>query len=80
MVVRSDDGRMFFLASKDARRMKLSARDTRAMKTILSGQGRGKTRAGANPTGCSKTLRWLLSHNPKTPSWKKVSVWWMKNC
>ena len=80
IVVRSDDGRMFFLTSKDERRTKLSARDARVVETIQSRRSRGKAKTSANPTGCSKTLRWLLSHNPKTPAWKKVSVWWMKNC
>lgn len=80
LIVHSSDGRLFFLSTKDVRRAKISPRDTRSIEKMLSKQdGRGR-RSEEGSSGCTKTLRWLLTHNPKSINWRKVSVWWMKNC
>ncbi len=78
LIVHSSDGRLFFLTSKDVRRAKISPRAGRAIEKML--QGSEGNRRSANSSPCSKTLRWLLSHNPKSVNWRRVSVWWMKNC
>ena len=79
LIVHSDNGRLFFLSSKDVRRTKISPRDSRSLEKMLSKQGGGR-RGAESSSGCTKTLRWLLSHNPKSVNWRRVSVWWMKNC
>jgi hypothetical protein len=79
LIVHTNDGRLFFLSSKDVRRTKISPRDSRSLEKMLSKQGGGR-RSAEDSSGCTKTLRWLLSHNPKSVNWRKVSVWWMKNC
>ena len=79
LIVHSMDGKLFFLTSKDVRRTKISSRDGRTLQRIMTKQagGRQSAKSGA---GCAKTLRWLLSHNPKSVNWRKVSAWWISNC
>lgn len=78
LIVHSNDGRLFFLTSKDVRRAKISPRAGRAIEKMM--QGSAGDRRSAKNSPCAKTLRWLLSHNPKSVNWRRVSVWWMKNC
>lgn len=80
LMVHSNDGRLFFLSGKDVRRTKISPRDSRSIEKMLNKEDGGGRRSAERSSGCTKTLRWLLSHNPKSVNWRKVSVWWMKNC
>jgi hypothetical protein len=78
-IVHSTDGHLFFLTSKDARRTRISSRDGRTLQRIMTKQEVGRQSA-KSASGCTKTLRWLLSHNPKSVNWRKVSAWWISNC
>ena len=77
--VRSNKGDLFFLASKDIRRTKISAREGRAIEKMMSHPVSGRQSAKGS-SSCGKTLQWLLTHSPKSANWRRVSVWWMKNC
>jgi hypothetical protein len=79
LIAHSTDGRLFFLTSKDARRTKISSRGGRTIQKILTNQDGGRQSA-ESALGCTRTLRWLLSHNPKSVNWRKVSTWWISNC
>lgn len=80
LIVHSTDGRLFFLTSKDAQRTRISSREGRTLQRIMTKQEGGGRQSAKSGLGCTKTLRWLLSHNPKSVNWRKVSAWWISNC
>ncbi len=79
LIAHADDGRLFFLSSKDVRRTRVSARTRVMVERILAKQDRGR-RSDTQTFGCTKTLRWLLTHNPNSVQWRKVGAWWLKAC
>lgn len=81
LMAHSEDGRLFFLSSKDAKRTEVSGRDRRTLRNIITKQnGVPRRHSQKVPVACGKTHRWLLSHSPKSKGWRMVSTWWLKNC
>jgi hypothetical protein len=81
LVVRSEDGRYFFLSEEEMERTALSAEDSgRANDVLKKAGGGGNAAPELIPSSCRRLLKWLLSHNPKTTTWRKYSAIWINEC
>jgi hypothetical protein len=80
LIVRSQDGRFFFLSEEELKRTALSAEDSAAAKELFKKSGEGPIAPQLSPGSCRRLVQWLLNHNPKTQSWRRASVIWMNEC
>ena len=77
VLVRSQDGEYFFLAQSDQERLRVYSENKDAVEKMFSAGPSAPPSAAVN---CARTFKWLLSHNPNSMHWRKVSVIWMANC
>jgi hypothetical protein len=80
LIVRSQDGRFFFLSEEEMKRTVLSAEDSERANDVLKKSGEGKLTAQLSKGSCGRLLQWLLNHNPRSTSWRRASVIWINEC
>ncbi len=80
LVVRSGDGRFFFLSEEEMKRTALSAEDSGRAKDVLKKSGEGNIAPQLSKGSCGRLLTWLQSHNPHSTAWRRASVIWMNEC
>jgi hypothetical protein len=78
LVVRSADGRVFFLRDTDVKRTAVKGRAGAEAKEVWEKQA---SHPPVNALSrCGKVLRWLLTHDPDSENWRRVSGWWIGHC
>jgi hypothetical protein len=84
LVVRSSDGRAFFLTEEEIDRKALTPEVTAAIAAIFEKKATGGLRnremLPGNEEYCAGITLWLLTHEPDNEHWRKVSVIWMNEC
>ena len=80
LVVRSEDGRFFFLSEEEMKRTALSAEDSERTRDVLKKSGQGIISPELSRGSCGRLLTWLLNHNPHSQNWRRASVIWMNEC
>ena len=77
-IVRTTDGRVLFLTTKEVKKCTVARNHHAPLKRLRA--------RGTHPTtlrraaGCRAFRRWLLTHNPNTKFWREVYVDWVNNC
>ena len=80
LIVRSEDGRFFFLSEEEMKRTALSAEDSGRANDVLKKSAGGNIAPELSRGSCGRLLKWLLNHNPNSTTWRRASVIWMNEC
>ena len=80
LIVRSEDGRVFFLSEEEIKRTALSAEDSERAKALLKKSGGGPISPELSRRSCARLLTWLLHHNPHSQFWRSASGIWINEC
>jgi hypothetical protein len=80
LVVRSLDGRSFFLTEEEIDRKAVTSEANAEIAAIFGKASGVVLTPFDNEEYCAGMLDWLVTHDPYNEHWRKVSVLWMNQC
>jgi hypothetical protein len=78
LLVRSNDGQSLFIPNSDIKRFAVKSDSIEKFWSHRSNTGVAQAE-GLSPY-CRMLSGWLLTHDPDSETWRKVSVKWMNYC
>jgi hypothetical protein len=80
LVVRSLDGRFFFLTEEEMDRKAVAVEANATIAAIFGKAGGGGVASPAKYVSCADMLDWLLTHEPVGEYWRRYSAIWIEYC
>jgi hypothetical protein len=80
LIVRSHDGRCFFLTNEEVNRKAVVPEGDAAIAKIFGKSGGSGVAAPAKYVSCNDMLTWLVTHDPFTEYWRRYSAIWAEYC
>ena len=80
LIVRSHDGRSFFLTKEEIERKTLSRQTNAAVAKVFEKAGAHGVAVRENYVSCNGMLEWLMANDPFNEHWRAYSAIWIEYC